>query len=356
MQTRLLDWYDINARVLPWRSDPSPYKVWLSEIMLQQTRVDTVLPYFERFLDRFPTLQSLAESQLDEVLRLWEGLGYYSRARNLHKAAVLVQSDFAGKIPGCAEELEKLPGIGNYTAAAIASIAFGEPVAAVDGNIKRIYSRVLALQDPLGTASFNKTITDYAQSVLPQKRAGDFNQALRDLGSMICLPIQPACSRCPLQPFCKAYELGMQETLPQVLRKAPIPHYDICVAVIWHEGRILLAQRGEKGMLTRLWEYPGGKVNPSDTEKEKRLQDVIQQKTGLQIAPTNKIGTFKHAYTHFRISVHAWHAEPVLPLSLTLPANLRWVLPEDLPDYPMGKVARRISDQIHSELIRAKNQ
>lgn len=324
--------------------------------MLQQTRVDTVLPYFERFLTRFPTLQSLAESQLDEVLRLWEGLGYYSRARNLHKTAALVQSDFAGKIPTSAEELEKLPGIGKYTAAAIASIAFGEPVAAVDGNIKRIYSRVLALQEPLGTAILNKTITAHAQSVLPHKRAGDFNQALMDLGSMICLPIQPACSRCPLQPFCKAFELGEQETLPRVLKKAPIPHYDVCVAVIWHDGRILLVQRGQKGMLARLWEYPGGKVNPYDTEKEKCLQDVLLQKTGIHITPTEIIGTFKHAYTHFRISVHAWHAEPVLPLSLRLPANLRWVLPEDLPDYPMGKVARRISDQINSELIRAKNQ
>ena len=319
--------------------------------MLQQTRVDTVLPYFERFLTWFPTLQSLAESQVDEVLRFWEGLGYYSRARNLHKAAVLVQSDFAGKMPDNAEELEKLPGIGSYTAAAIASIAFGEPVATVDGNIKRIYSRVLALQEPLGTAIFNKTITAYAQSVLPHERAGDFNQALMDLGSMICLPIQPACSRCPLQPFCKAFELGNQETLPRVLQKAPIPHYDVCVAVIWHDGRILLAQRGEKGMLARLWEYPGGKVNPSDTEKEKSLQNVALQKTGFHITPTEIIGTFKHAYTHFRISVHAWHAEPVLPLSLTLPANLRWVLPEDLPDYPMGKVARKISDQISKHQI-----
>lgn len=324
--------------------------------MLQQTRVETVLPYFERFIARFPDIQSLADAEQAEVFRLWEGLGYYSRARNLHKAAKVLMQEHNGEFPSSVKELESLPGVGRYTAAAIASIAFNQPVAAVDGNIKRIVARLLNYHEVYGSPVFEITIADFAQDVLPSERPGDFTQALMDLGSSICTPRQPNCLECPLRSECFAFQNGTQDELPLKVKKAPVPHYDVFVAVIWQEGKILLTQRGQKGMLAGLWEYPGGKVEPSDEDKVKNLEELLLQKTGIQIVPTKKIGIFRHAYTHFKISVHAWHAEWFPPHSLSLPTNMRWVLPKDLPNYPMGKVARRISNQINSELIQAKNQ
>ena len=353
---KLLTWYDQNARELPWRSFPSPYRVWVSEIMLQQTRVDTVLPYFERFVARFADIQSLAEAEQAEVFRLWEGLGYYSRSRNLHKTAKVLMNEHNGEFPSTIKELESLPGVGRYTAAAIASIAFNQPVAAVDGNIKRIYARLLNYQGIYGSTAFEKTISHFAQEILPPDRPGDFTQALMDLGSAICTPRQPNCPECPLQSDCLAAQNGTQNDLPLKAKKTPIPHYDVFVAVIWQEGKILLTQRGQKGMLAGLWEYPGGKVEPPDEDRAISLEELLLQKTGLQIVQKEKIGIFRHAYTHFKISVHAWHAEWLPPHSLSLPTNMRWVLPKDLPNYPMGKVARRISNQINSELIQAKNQ
>ena len=342
----LLTWYDKNARQLPWRSFPTPYRVWVSEIMLQQTRVETVLPYFERFLHRFPSLDSLASANQEDVLRLWEGLGYYSRARNLHKAAQIILSELAGQIPSKSDQLEGLPGIGHYTAAAIASIAFGEPVAAVDGNIKRIYSRILALQEALGSTSFEKAVEDYAQSVLPLELPGDFNQALMDLGSNVCLPRQPLCLACPVQDHCLAFKQGKQNDLPIRVKKASVPHYEVCVAVILLDGNVLLSQREQKGLLAGLWEFPGGKYEQVDNSLEHCLKREVLEKTGLEIAVGEKIGIFKHAYTHFKIIVHAWHAKLLSDQLLMIPENYGWVSPDNLTDYPMGKVARKISDNI----------
>jgi len=347
----LLFWYDYNARQLPWRSFPTPYRVWVSEIMLQQTRVETVLPYFERFLTHYPNLEALATASQEEVLRLLEGLGYYSRARNLLKAAREIYSDFDGQIPSTAKDLERLPGIGHYTAGAIASIAFDEPVAAVDGNIKRIYSRILALKEPFGSSHLDKIIEDYAQTIIPHDRPGDFNQALMDIGSNLCLPRQPLCLACPVQEYCLAFQQGIQNDLPVRIKKAPLPHYEVCAAVIRMDNKILLCQRGESGMLAGLWEFPGGKLEQSDNSLEGCLRREVLGKTGLEISIGEKIGIFQHAYTHFRITVHAWQAKPnSLPLS-ELPENRRWVLSDDLPEYPMGKVARKISDHITSNSI-----
>ncbi len=342
----VLTWYDKNARQLPWRSFPSPYRVWVSEIMLQQTRVETVLPYFERFITRFPSLEVLAAASQEEVLRLWEGLGYYSRAGNLHKAAQQMLLMHAGQIPSIVTELERLPGIGGYTAAAIASIAFGEPVAAVDGNIKRIYARVLALIEPYGSVRFEKVVGDHAQTVLPPDRPGDFNQALMDLGANVCLSRQPLCKACPVMEHCLGFQSSIQNELPVRIKKAPVPHYQVCVAVIQSHGKILLCKRGSSGVLAGLWEFPGGKCEQKDNSLEDCLVREVLEKTRLEISPDGKIGVFKHAYTHFKITVHAWHAK-LLPGQLPeVPENYCWVSPPDLADYPMGKVARKISDSI----------
>ena len=228
--------------------------------MLQQTRVDTVLPYFERFIARFPDIQSLAEAEQAEVFRLWEGLGYYSRARNLHKAAKVLKHEHNGEFPSTIKELESLPGVGRYTAAAIASIAFNLPVAAVDGNIKRIYARLLNYHGIYGSPVFDKTIADFAKELLPSDRPGDFTQALMDLGSAICTPRQPNCLNCPLQSDCLATQNGTQDQLPVKAKKAPIPHYDVCVAVIEENGKILLKKRPEKGLLSPDFGNIRGKV------------------------------------------------------------------------------------------------
>lgn len=341
---KLLQWYDQNARELPWRSAPSPYRVWVSEIMLQQTRVETVLPYFGRFINNFPDLLTLASSSQQDVLRMWEGLGYYSRARNLHKAAKVILTEHNGEFPQTANELERLPGIGPYTAAAIASIAFQEPVAAVDGNIKRVYARLLNLSQPFGSVLFKATIQDYAQSILPPERPGDFNQALMDLGATICTPRQPNCPACPVNEFCLAFQNGNQNNLPVRIKKPPLPHFKVCVAVIQAEGKVLLRQRAQTEMLAGLWEYPGGKLTPADTSPEACLKREVLQKTAVEVSIGQKIGVFKHAYTHFKIAVNAWYALPLSAPPLELPANLRWVTPAELPNYPMGKVARMISN------------
>lgn len=319
--------------------------------MLQQTRVETVLPYFERFLNQFPELKTLASASQEDVLRLWEGLGYYSRARNLHKAAQVILSEHDGQIPGTAIKLEQLPGIGHYTAAAIASIAFGEPVAAVDGNIKRIYSRILALQEVFGSTRFEKAVEDYAPTVLSSERPGDFNQAQMDLGSILCLPRQPLCQACPVKDYCLAFQQGVQNELPLRIKKAAVPHYEVCVAVLTFEGKVLLSQRQQTGLLASLWEFPGGKLEQEDTSLEDCLKREVMQKTGMEITVAEKIGVFEHAYTHFKITVHAWQALLLSTPTIGLPENLRWVLISDLPTYPMGKVARLVADCMSSGLF-----
>ncbi|HSN95442.1 MAG TPA: A/G-specific adenine glycosylase, partial [Anaerolineaceae bacterium] len=253
----LLNWYDQNARVLPWRSRPSPYRTWVSEIMLQQTQVDSVIPYFERFMARFPTLENLAMASQSEVLSLWEGLGYYSRARNLHKAAQMLMSEFDGVIPGTTKELMGLPGIGRYTAGAIASIAFGQSEPALDANIRRVFSRLLALEAPLRSSESERQLWDFAQKACPVKRTGDFNQALMDLGAGICLPSQPLCPRCPIQAACQAFQNGTQNRIPVVPKKPSIPHFIVTAAVIEQNGLVLIQRRPQKGLLAGLWEFPG---------------------------------------------------------------------------------------------------
>lgn len=317
--------------------------------MLQQTRVESVLPYFKRFLGHFPDLASLASADLEEVLRLWEGLGYYSRARNLHKAAQELMKNHNGILPDNARELQKLPGIGKYTAAAIASIAFGEPTAAVDGNIKRIYARLLALDEALGTPRFEKVINDYAQELIPQKRPGDYTQALMDLGSAICLPQNPNCKACPISSHCKAFEQGRQNQLPVIPAKTPVPHYEVCAAAMLWNGKVLLNQRETKGLLAGLWEFPGGKRETTDQCLEDCLVREVKIKTGYKlerVSDQQKLGLFHHAYTHYKISVHAWQIVLSYKPTQDPPANLRWVDLADLPNYPMGKVARLIANKL----------
>jgi len=245
----LLHWYADNARELPWRGARDPYATWVSEIMLQQTRVETVISFYERWMQKFPDIETLAEANQQDVLSTWEGLGYYRRARNLHKAAQIVVGEMGGHLPQDAVALRKLPGIGRYTAGAIASIAFGQDEPALDGNIRRVLSRLFNLTDPVGSVQGQRRLWELAAKYLPSGKAGDFNQALMDLGAMICTPHAPECRSCPLEVHCKAYSLGVQEQLPVKKPRSQTPHFMVTAAVICQGHRVLIAQRPSGGLL-----------------------------------------------------------------------------------------------------------
>ncbi len=240
---KLLAWYDEATTEMPWRGQRDPYRIWLSEVMLQQTRIAAAEGYYHRFLERFPNIQSLADASLDEVLKLWEGLGYYARARNLHRLAQVVVKEHEGNFPTSAEALQAMPGIGRYTAAAIASIAFGEAVAVLDGNVVRLLTRLIDMPEEISQPKVMEQLWALASALLPTKRPGDYNQALMDLGRIICTPRRPDCERCPVREFCLAAERGTQELRPVKKPKAPLPEVCAAAAVIRDEtGRLLCAQ------------------------------------------------------------------------------------------------------------------
>lgn len=343
----LLNWYRQHARTLPWRSSRDPYAIWVSEIMLQQTQVDTVIPYYTRWMQRFPTIKTLADAEEQAVLKVWEGLGYYSRARNLHKAAMLVMSDYNGVLPDQAPDLEKLPGIGPYTAGAIASIAFGRNAAALDGNIKRVYARLFAVEEPINSPAGIKQLDHLAQQALPSGDAGDYNQALMDLGSSICTARNPACGSCPISSCCEAFRTGQQNTLPVKNARPRIPHYTVTAAVIAKDQKVLLARRPDTGMLAGLWEYPGGKLEKGE-DLHTCLKREILEELGVEIEPNGRIGLYRHAYTHFKVTLYAFHAvikNGGVPMPLEA-SELYWARIEELPSFPMAKIDRLISNDL----------
>ncbi len=345
----ILDWYDRYARRLPWRDQPEPYRVWVSEIMLQQTRVETVRAYFERWMERFPSVQALAAASEQEVLQVWEGLGYYSRARNLHRAARQIVEDYGGQIPSERVELEKLPGIGRYTAGAIASIAFGKDEAALDGNIRRVLARVFNVTQPIQSTEGEKRLWSLAERELPPGRAGDFNQALMDLASSICIPHAPTCLLCPIQGCCEAFRLGKQAELPVRQQRAAVPHYTVTAAVIGRDGQVLIARRPPNGLLGGLWEFPGGKVEPGE-DLPQALRREIREELAAEVQVNDEIGVFEHAYTHFKVTLHAFHCLLAQDEPQALEASeIRWVAPAQLAEFPMGKIDRAISRRLMKE-------
>jgi A/G-specific adenine glycosylase len=347
----LLDWYEHNARELPWRSAVSPYCTWISEIMLQQTQVETVLPYFERWMVRFPDIKTLAAADEQDVLTVWEGLGYYSRARNLHRAARQVMMEHNGQLPRTCAALKSLPGIGPYTAAAIASIAFGEDVAAVDGNIRRVIARLFDVSVPARSTQGEKQIQKLTQAYLPLGRAGDYNQALMDLGALICTPKKPDCTSCPIAVECSALQLGLQEERPVRMPRKKVPHLTVTAAIIRQDGLVLLAQRPPKGLLGGLWEFPGGTLEEDDPDLRACLQREIREELGVEIDVDEPFGQYEHAYTHFKITLHAFLCrltEGALPQALDGQV-LAWAALPELPNYPMGKVDRQIARRLIKE-------
>ena len=302
---RLLAWYDKNGRVLPWRKTRDPYAIWVAEIMLQQTQVDTVIPYFNRFLKRFPTLQSLARASRDDVLKSWENLGYYARARNLHEAAGRVVEAYGGELPSTPGGLLSLPGIGQYTAGAILSIAFDKPVPAVDGNVRRVMSRLTALRKPLRAPAVQKNIEKVVQALMPQDRPGQFNQAMMELGATVCLPRNPACEKCPLAGLCLTRLRRLQDAIPSVPKRAALPHRDMTAAIIRKNGQVLVVRRPERGLLGGLWKFPGG-VQEDGRSLEQSLRQTVLRELGIEVAVGCRLLAVDHGFTHFLVTLHAY--------------------------------------------------
>ncbi len=309
----LLHWWDDGHADLPWRGLREPYPIWISEVMAQQTQLATVIPYFERWMDRFPSVAALAAAPLDDVLKLWEGLGYYSRARNLHAAAREVVERLDGELPRSAAGLQQLPGIGRYTAGSIASICYDEPAAAVDGNVTRVLTRLFDLDGDISRTAVKNELWRLAEALVPDRRPGDYNQALMELGQAICTPRTPACAACPLAAHCLARRRGTQHERPVRPARPTIPHVDVVAGVIWREavGRepLLITRRPLDGMLGGLWEFPGGKQENGESPAE-ALAREIREEMGIQIdVPGGRpFVAVKHTYTHFRITLHALHA------------------------------------------------
>lgn len=300
----LLRWYDAGNRVLPWRSDPQPYYVWLSEIMLQQTRVEAATPYFERFIASLPTIADLAAAPEEQLLKLWEGLGYYNRVRNLQKAARVVMDEYGGRLPADFEALQTLPGIGRYSAGAIGSIAFGIAVPAVDGNVLRVLSRVLASEADIAREEVKRNMGAALVQVLPKKRPGDFNQALMELGAMVCLPNgAPHCEVCPLAGLCRAKAGNLTEQLPRKAAKKARRTEQHTVFLLFQNGRVGVQKRPDTGLLRSLWGLPGTPGHLTPNEAEQALVSL-----GFTVATLQSAGKAKHVFTHIEWQMQGYAA------------------------------------------------
>ncbi len=346
LSSRLLQWYRQHGRTLPWRDHPDAYAVWVSEIMLQQTRVETVIPYFEKWMKKFPDVKILANASERDVLTAWEGLGYYSRARNLHQAAKVVASKYNGQLPRDLTELRSLPGIGRYTVGAIASMAFGMDEPTLDGNLRRVFSRLFDISEFADSPAGEKNLWELAAENLPNGQAGDYNQALMDLGATICQPKNPRCLICPLMEICESRKNGTQALRPVLKPKKTIPHYIHAAGVIINRGRVLLAQRPSEGLLGGMWEFPNARVEENPA---KELTKVLNAAYSLKVThrglrqKKEALGIIQHAYTHFKVTVHAFRCD-----CAPIPKNKKfiWARLSELDDYPMGKMDRGIANKI----------
>ncbi|MCL4693218.1 MAG: A/G-specific adenine glycosylase [Candidatus Hydrogenedentes bacterium] len=340
----LLAWYRREARDLPWRRTKDPYAVWLSEIMLQQTRVDQGTPYFERFIAAFPTVQALAAAKDAQVLKLWEGLGYYSRARNLHRAAKIVAHEMDGAFPATAEAWRALPGVGRYTAGAIASIAFDEPVAVLDGNVIRVLSRIFDITESTDDTRTRDRLWEIAETLVPQKSPGDFNQAMMELGARVCTPRAPQCAECPVRLHCDALSKGVQEQRPVRKKKAATPHYEYVVGVIPKNGRYLLAKRPDNGLLGGMWEFPGGPVLSGETHQA-ALKRILREEFGVTVKPGGLIAVVNHAYSHFKVTMNVyrcdWISGTPTPAAHT---KMKWVPRSRFANYAFPKANHKFLD------------
>lgn len=335
----LLAWYDTVKRDLPWRQNRDPYRVWVSEIMLQQTRVDTVKPYYENFMSKFPTVEALADAPEDEVLKAWEGLGYYSRARNLQAAAREVKATYGGTVPDTLDEILKLRGIGTYTAGAILSIAYERVEPAVDGNVMRVFSRLLYMTDDIAKPATKSKFEHIVKQVIPIGRAGDFNQALMELGATVCTPRNPQCLTCPVFDYCLARREGVQGELPvKGKAKAPKP-ISLVVAVVSKGNEYLINKRPEQGLLANLWEFPMVEESP-ELEDEEVLQAFLAKQFGVTIQNLVYATNVQHTFSHLQWNLDVYHAEYITG-DISSP-SARFVSKDELEQYAFSVAHQKI--------------
>lgn len=352
---RLVDWFRVHKRDLPWRVDRDPYRVWVSEIMLQQTRADTVAARYESFLRRFPTLRDLAAASEEDVLKEWEGLGYYARARHLRLAAREVVQRYGGRLPSDPDELARLPGIGPYTAAAIASIAFNRPAPAVDGNVLRVVARLYGIEEPVTQSSVKRRIEKLTAAMIPPGQPGDFTEALMELGALVCTPGEPDCTRCPWADACVARERGTAAVLPNRPRRRPTRVVHGAVAVcVWQDaadggGRVLVVQRPDDGLLAGMWEFPWTEVpeEASDEESARRVAEVLRGVYGVDAERVGRLPDVKHVFSHLQWRLRAF-VYRVVELDAASGdeggAETRlWADARQLGELPFGRAHRRIA-------------
>jgi A/G-specific adenine glycosylase len=334
----LLSWYRHNHRKLPWRETSDPYRIWVSEVMLQQTTVPAVLPYYQKWFELFPNVQALARARPRKVLKAWEGLGYYQRARNMHCAAKLIREKHAGYIPRNYEDLIILPGFGPYTTAAVLSIAYGKPYPVLDANVRRVLLRLAGSRKERCSPSEGELLRDLA-ALMPRTNPGEFNQALMELGALVCKPRIPRCLLCPLQQFCLAYENGEQEIIPPP-RKRCYQKIEAVVAVIKQSGKYLIQKRTSPGLLAGLWEFPGGKKKDGET-LEAALRRELREELGVEVKAVNFLLRTQHAYTQFQVTLHAYECslQDKPPLQRN---SHRWVSLRDLKQYPFPSGSAKI--------------
>jgi A/G-specific adenine glycosylase len=346
LQHALIEWYMANHRDLPWRKTKNPYHIWVSEVMLQQTQVNTVTPYYQNFLRRFPDINHLARANPQHVLKVWEGMGYYARARNLHSAAAIVLDRHRGTVPQSWQEFRKLPGVGDYIAAAVLSIAFDLPYPVVDGNVKRVLSRLFVMDAQVNASSSNKIFQLAAADILDRSRPGTFNQAMMELGAMVCKPQNPLCRVCPLQKQCRAFQSNRTSEFPQKLTKSPVPLYRIAVGVVFKKGRMLITQRKDDGLLGGLWEFPGGKIRDEETPEAACIRE-IKEEVNLTVGIDAHLCQVKHAYTHFKILMDVFCcAYTSGRVRLKGPVDYRWITLDKLEAYPLPKANHKFLPQL----------
>lgn len=336
LQKTLLIWYRNQGRDLPWRQTRDPYAIWIAEIMLQQTQVKTVLPYYRRWLQQFPVILDLAMAEQQTVLKAWEGLGYYTRARNVHRAAQTILECHHGQFPTTFEAVVALPGIGRTTAGGILSAAFNAPTPILDGNVKRILARLIALQRPPGRALAR--LWQLSEAVLPHDNPRDFNQALMDLGATVCTPHRPACFSCPWQFACHAYNQNVQLEIPMTETRSPLPHKQIGVAVVWNQhGQVLIDRRPQQGLLGGLWEFPGGKIEPGETVED-CIRRELQEELAITVEVGDRLTTIDHTYSHFKVTLNVFHCRHLHGEPQPIECDeVRWVDVSTLEQFPFPK-------------------
>jgi A/G-specific adenine glycosylase len=341
---RLLDWYRANKRAMPWRETRDPYAIWISEAMLQQTRVETVIPYWQRFLELFPDVHALATADSDDVLGAWAGLGYYSRARNLQAAARQIDELHGGRLPDDAETLQTLPGIGRYTAGAVASIAFDRSEPVLDGNVKRVLTRLLGIREDIGQPAVIERLWSEAGALVRGPDPGDFNQSLMELGATICTTRTPRCDDCPVSRFCDARAVGDAESLPIKARKKGARRVEAVAALVVRRGKALAVRRPSRGLLGGLWDLPGGDLAPGEMPRA-GLRRALRERTGLEITRASATGTVEHVFTHRRLTLHVYRASTSTDrIRLDGFAGHKWLAPRAISSLPHAAMTAKALD------------